>query len=61
MTVYGRLQVSALAGLFAAIALDVGRAGLAHLAAMSALRHWTALLVDVLKGSICKERRREYN
>lgn len=58
MAVYGRLQVSALAGLFAAIALDVGRAGLAHLAAMSTLRHWTTLLVDVLKRSICREKRR---
>ena len=35
-----------------AFALDVGRPSLAEAAAVRALRDWTALLVDVCKGTI---------
>lgn len=46
-------QVRTLARLLAAVTLDVGSAGLAHLTAVAALRNWATLLVDVLKRSIC--------
>jgi hypothetical protein len=46
------LQVGAFARLLAAVALDMGSAGFAGVAAMLALRNGTTLLVDVLKGTI---------
>lgn len=52
VSIDGRLQVRTLACLLAAVALDVGRARLAHRAAVRALRDWATLLIDMLEGTI---------
>jgi hypothetical protein len=57
VAVHRLLQVGTLACLFAAIALYMRRARLAHGSAVLALRHRSALLVDVLKRTVCKLRR----
>lgn len=46
------LQVGALAGLLAAVALDMSRARLTHCTAVCALRNGSALLVDVLQRTV---------
>ncbi len=53
VTLERRPQVHALVRLLAAVALGVGRSRLAHGAAVLALRHGPALLVDVLEWSVC--------
>ena len=51
-----RLQVRTLASLLAAVALDVGSTRLAHGPTVLALRDGAALLVDVLKRAICRQK-----